>query len=130
MLATIGGRVQPFGGSVSPYVAGGLQMQFTTQERDGLGVNLNIPNSHGPYLEGGIEFRASPRWGLFASVRKAWYHTNASGLLPLDATMTNFAEVDAKAELDPLTIQAGVLTRSAAPTARPARRSGPTRRAG
>jgi outer membrane protein len=47
------------------------------------------------------------RWGVFAEVRKAWYHTRATGLLPTDATFTNFADVAAKAELDPLTIQLG-----------------------
>ncbi|MDB5667474.1 MAG: hypothetical protein JWL74_424 [Alphaproteobacteria bacterium] len=111
ILVTVGGRVQPFDGPLSPYVSGGLQVQLTTQERDGLGVNLNIPNAHGPYVEGGVEFDMSPRWGLFASVRKAWYHTEASGLLPTDATYTNFAQVNATAELDPLTIQVGLLTR-------------------
>lgn len=111
VLATIGGRVQPIVGQVSPYVAGGVQFQFTTQERDGLGVDLDIPNAHGPYVEAGVEFNVDRRWGVFAAARKAWYHTNASGLLPLDATFTTFAEVDAKAELDPLTIHAGLLTR-------------------
>lgn len=111
VLLTLGGRVQPFDGRFSPYVGGGVQVQLTTQERDGLGVNLNIPNAHGPYVEGGVEFDISPRWGVFASVRKAWYHTEASGLLPTDATFTNFAQVNATAELDPLTIQVGLLTR-------------------
>lgn len=110
VLATVGARFQPLSGTVSPYVAGGLQLQFTTQERDGLGVNLNIPNSHGPYVEGGVEFNITPRWGVFVAARKAWYHTDASGLLPLDATFTNFAQVNAEAELDPLTLMAGVTT--------------------
>lgn len=111
VLGTIGARLQPLAGPFSPYVSGGLQMQFTTQERDGLGVNLNIPSTRGPYIEGGIEYNVSRRWGIFASARKAWYHTNASGLLPTDATFTNFAQVNARAILDPLTIQAGLLTR-------------------
>ena len=111
VLGSVGARFQPLVGQFSPYVSAGLQKQFTTQERDGLGVNLNIPSTHGPYLEGGVEFNVNHRWGLFASVRKAWYHTNASGLLPTDATFTNFVEVDARAVLDPLTIQAGLLTR-------------------
>ena len=98
VLLTVGGRVQPFDGRISPYVAGGLQVQLTSQERDGLGVNLNIPNAHGPYVEGGVEFNVTRRWGVFASVRKAWYHTEASGLLPLDATFTNFAQVNATAD--------------------------------
>jgi outer membrane protein len=111
VLATLGARVQPLKGLFSPYVAGGIQFHLTTQERDGLGVDLNIPSSHGPYVEGGVEFNLTPRFGLFVSARKAWYHTDASGLLPLDATFTTFAQVNAKAELDPLTIQAGGLVR-------------------
>lgn len=111
VLATVGGRVQPLSGRVSPYISGGIQFQLTTQERDGLGVGLNIPSSNGPYVEAGVEFNVSRRWGVFAAARKAWYHTNASGLLPLDATFTSFAQVDARAVLNPFTIQAGILTR-------------------
>lgn len=107
VLATLGASVHPVRGAISPYVGGGIQVQLTTQERDGLAVGLNIPNAHGPYLQGGVDFAISDDWGLFVDVRKAWYHTNASGLLPLDATFTNFAQVNAKAELDPLTIQFG-----------------------
>jgi outer membrane protein len=125
VLATIGGRVQPLRGRVSPFVGGGLQFQLTTQERDGLGVGLNIPNANGPYLEGGIEFNLTRRWGLFASVRKAWYHTNASGRLPLDATMTSFAQINARAELDPLTIQIGALTRFGRPDSETGEEIGP-----
>jgi len=66
VLATVGGRFQPLTGRVSPFVAGGMQFQFTTQERDGLGVNLNVPNANGPYVEGGVEFNVTPRWGVFA----------------------------------------------------------------
>jgi len=115
ILLTLGGRFQPLDGPFSPYVAGGIQAQITTQERDGLAVGLDIANAHGPYVEGGVEFDVSPRWGVFASVRKAWYHTGASGLLPTDATYTTFLEVDAKAELDPLTIQVGLFTRFGSP---------------
>lgn len=111
VMATVGARVQPFRGSVSPYVGGGLQVQITTQERDGLAVGLNIPNANGPYALGGVAFKINERVGVFAEARKAWYHTNASGLLPLDATYTNFAQVDAKAVLDPLTISIGMTAR-------------------
>jgi outer membrane protein len=111
VLGTIGARLQPFTGRVSPYVSGGMQFQLTTQERDGLGVNLNIPSTNGPYVEGGAEFNVTRRWGLFASARKAWYHTNASGLLPTDATFTTFSQVNARAVLNPFTIQAGMLVR-------------------
>lgn len=107
-MLTVGASVHPFRGRVSPYVGGGYVRHFTTQERDALAVNLNIPDAGGPYIQGGIDFAMSERWGLFAEVRKAFYHTNASGLLPLDATFTNFANVTAKAELDPLTVQLGL----------------------
>lgn len=109
MTFSLGAVVKPFKGAVQPYVGGGIQYQLTTQERDGLAVGLDIPNAHGPYLNAGVDFRVSPRWGVFADVRKAWYHTNATGLLPLDATYTSFAQVDAKAILDPLTIQLGAV---------------------
>lgn len=115
VLLTLGARFQPLDGPFSPYVAGGIQAQITTQERDGLAVGLDIANAHGPYVEGGLEFDVSPRWGVFASVRKAWYHTEATGLLPTDATYTNFLNVDARANLDPVTIQVGLLTRFGSP---------------
>jgi outer membrane protein len=111
VLGTAGVRLQPLTGQVSPYVSGGVEFHITTQERDGLGVNLNVPSAAGPYLEGGVEFNVSRRWGLFLAARKAWYHTHASGLLPTDATFTSFAQVDARAVLNPLTIQAGMLVR-------------------
>lgn len=111
VMATLGVRVQPFTGKISPYVGGGLQKQFTTQERDGLAVGLNIPNANGPYVKGGVQFNVSERWGIFAEARKAWYDTGASGLLPLDATYTTFAQVNARAVLDPLTISVGAVAR-------------------
>jgi len=107
-IATVGASFHPFKGRISPYVGAGLQMHFTTQERDGLAVGLNIPNTHGPYVQAGVDFALSKRFGIFAEARKAFYSTNASGRLPLDATLTNFAQVDAKAQLDPLTIQLGL----------------------
>ena len=115
IMLTLGARLQPFDGPVSPYVGGGIQEHITTQERDGLAVGLDIANAHGPYVEGGVEINVSPRWGLFASVRKAWYHTAASGLLPTDPSFTNFLQVDARADLDPLTIQFGMFTRFGKP---------------
>lgn len=108
VIGTIGATYHPFKSQFSPYVGGGFQYQMTTQERDGLGVGLNIPNSHGPYVNAGVDYKVNSKWGVFADVRKAWYHTNASGLLPNDATYTTFSTVDAKAELDPLTIQIGL----------------------
>lgn len=111
VVATLGASLHLFRGPISPYVGGGLQFQLTTQERDALAVNLNIPNANGPYVKAGIDFAINDRVGLFVEGRKAFYHTNATGLLPLDATYTSFANVDARAQLDPLTIQIGVTAR-------------------
>lgn len=108
VVATLGASVHPFRGRVSPYIGGGLAMQFTTQERDGLAVGLDIRNSHGPYIQAGVDVAVSNSWGVFAEARKSFYTAKASGLLPLDATYTNFAAVDAAAQLDPFTIQIGL----------------------
>ena len=108
VMATIGASLHPFKGPISPYVGGGFVLHLTTQERDALAVDLNIPNANGPYIHAGVDVAVGPRWGVFADVRKAFYHANATGRLPLDATYTSFAQVDAKAELDPLTIQLGL----------------------
>ncbi len=104
VLLTVGGSFHPFKGQVSPYVGGGLQVQITTQERDGLANGLNIPNAHGPYVQGGVDFNLTDKFGVFVDVRKAFYHTNASGLLAGN-------QVNAKAVLDPLTIQVGGIAR-------------------
>jgi outer membrane protein W len=104
ILLTAGASFHPFKGPISPYVGGGLQVQITTQERDGLANGLNIPHAHGPYVQGGVNFALSDKLGIFADVRKAFYHTNASGLLAGN-------QVNAKAVLDPLTVQIGGIAR-------------------
>lgn len=111
IMATIGASFYPVKGPVRPYVGGGLATQITTQERDGLAVGLNIPNAHGPYVNAGVKAAVGPSFDIFFDVRKAWYSTHGTGLLPLDDTYTSFAQVDAFAELDPLTIQVGLGTR-------------------
>lgn len=111
VLGTIGASFHPLSGRVRPYVGGGWALQFTSQERDGLAVGLNIENTSGPYVNGGVKVGITDRLDVFADVRKAWYTTGASGRLPLDATYTVFADVTADAQLDPLTIQLGLGTR-------------------
>ncbi len=111
VLGTLGASVHPFKGRVRPYAGGGWAFQFTSQERDGLAVDLNISNTNGPYVNAGVKVGVSNRLDIFADVRKAWYTTKATGLLPLDATYTIFADVEADAQLDPLTIQLGLSTR-------------------
>lgn len=111
VLGTIGASVHPVSGRVRPYVGGGWAFQFTSQERDALAVGLNIENTSGPYLNGGVKVGITPRLDVFADVHKAWYTTKATGRLPLDASYTTFANVTADAQLDPLTIQLGLATR-------------------
>ncbi len=111
VVATIGASLHPLKGKVRPYVGGGYAFQLTTQERDGLGVDLNIPSTNGPYVNAGVNVGLTDRFDLFVDARKSWYSTNATGLLPLDATFTTFAAVDADAELDPLTFQLGFAVR-------------------
>jgi outer membrane protein len=111
VLGTIGASFHPFKGRVRPYAGGGWAFQFTSQERDGLAVDLDISNTSGPYANAGVKVGLSNRLDIFADVRKAWYTTAASGRLPLDATYTVFADVEADAQLDPLTIQVGLSTR-------------------
>lgn len=111
VLGTIGASVHPFKGRVRPYVGGGWAFQFTSQERDALAVDLDISNTSGPYANAGVKVGLSKRLDIFADVRKAWYTTKATGQLPLDATYTSFADVEADAQLDPLTIQVGLSTR-------------------
>jgi outer membrane protein len=100
VLATFGLSLHPVKGPVQPYVGGGVQFQITTQQRDGLANGLNVPNTQGLYVNGGVELSLSERFGVFVDVRKAFYHTNASGLLAGN-------QVNAKAVLDPLTISVG-----------------------
>jgi outer membrane protein len=111
VIGTLGASLHPFKGRVRPYAGGGWAFQFTSQERDALARDLNIPNTNGPYLNAGIKVGVTGRLDIFADVRKAWYTTGASGRLPLDATYTTFANVTADAQLDPLTIQLGLGTR-------------------
>lgn len=111
VVGTLGASFHPMSGPVRPYVGGGWAFHFTTQERDGLAVGLNIENTNGPYVNGGVKVAITPRLDVFADVRKSWYTTGASGRLPLDATYTSFANVTVNAQLDPLTIQLGLSTR-------------------
>lgn len=111
VVGTLGASAHPFGGRVRPYAGGGWAFHFTTQERDGLAVGLDISNTSGPYANAGVKVGLSNRLDIFADIRKSWYTTKASGQLPLDATYTVFADVDADAQLDPLTIQLGLSTR-------------------
>ncbi len=110
-LLSLGASFHPLRGPIRPYVGGGIQVQVTTQERDGLAVGLNIPNAHGPYVNAGVNVALTPSLDLFVDARRAWYHTNATGRLPLDATFTTFANIVATAELDPLTVQIGLSAR-------------------
>lgn len=107
-IITLGASLHPFKGMISPYVGGGLQLQFTTQERDGLAVGLHMNDANGPYAQAGVDVALSPRFGVFAEARKAFYDTRLTGELPTDATYTSFVPVGAHERLDPFTVQLGV----------------------
>ncbi len=111
IMATVGASIHPIKGPISPYVGAGMQFQITTQERDAYAVGLNIPNANGPYVKGGVNVALSKRLGVFAEVRKAFYHTNAGGLLPTGVAAHPYSVVDAKAQLDPITFQIGMTAR-------------------
>lgn len=106
-MVTLGANLQPFKGQVSPFIGGGFVKHITTQERDGFGIGLNIPSTSGPYIQGGIDVAVTPRWGVFASARKSWYSTNATGTLVFNGEHSIVAD----AKLDPLTIQLGLTAR-------------------
>lgn len=106
VIVTAGATVHPMKGQAfSPYAGGGLMMQFTTEERDRNAIGLNISNSHGPYVQGGFSYDIGNGLGFYVDAKKAWYHANATGLLPVSATQA--LPVEAKAELDPFVLQAG-----------------------
>lgn len=110
VIVTAGAAVHPMRGKAfSPYVGGGLMMQFTTEERDRNAIGLNISNSHGPYVQGGFSYDIGNGLGFYVDAKKAWYHANATGLLPVSETQA--WPVDAKAELDPFVLQAGFQVR-------------------
>lgn len=84
----------------SPYVGGGYVWQHTTKNTDGFATNFDIADSSGPLLQGGVDFALNDRFGLFVDVKKAWYHTDGSGLL-------GGAPLTADAKLDPVSVQLG-----------------------
>lgn len=110
VVVTAGATVHPLkGNAFSPYVGGGLMMQFTTEERDRFAIGLDISNSHGPYVQGGFSYDIGNGLGVYVDAKKAWYHATATGLLPTSATTV--APVNAKAELNPFVLQAGFQVR-------------------
>jgi outer membrane protein len=108
ITATLGASYHPLSGPIRPYIGGGYIRHQTTQTRDGLAVGLNVPSANGFYASGGVEADIGRGFALFVEGRKAWYSTNATGLLPLDATYTKFASVRGHAVLDPVTISVGI----------------------
>ena len=107
ITGSLGLNFHPLKGRFQPYVGGGVERHFTTQQRDGLGVGLNIASAWGGYVKGGLEYQLTNRVGVFVEVKKAFTTTTATGLLPLDATYTRFASIVAKPRIDPFTISVG-----------------------
>ena len=89
------------GGSVQPYVGGGLAYQATWDSDDGVVQDLDISDGHGPVIQGGVEFMASDRFGVYVDAKKAWIKNKARGTL-------GPAAITAKPILDPFILQAGI----------------------
>jgi outer membrane protein W len=92
------------GQTFSPYIGGGIGLNkiFDTEEK--LATDVTISDSHGPVLQGGVEFDLNDRFGLYFDAKKAWWSADASGFL-------GALRVTAEAELDPVILQAGALIR-------------------
>jgi outer membrane protein len=95
----------PFrGGTVSPYVGGGIAYQHVWSTEEELATNVEVGDAHGPVIQAGAEFNITPRFGAFIDAKKAFYKNDAAGDL-------GPARVTARAELDPFIIQVGGLIR-------------------
>jgi outer membrane protein W len=92
------------GRSFSPYVGGGIGINKIWSTEDRLADNLKISDSHGPLLQVGVEFDINDRFGLYLDGKKAWWSSDASGLL-------FGARVTAASELDPVILSGGALFR-------------------
>jgi outer membrane protein W len=92
------------GGTVSPYIGGGVAWQKVWSTRDGFATNLRVHDATGPVIQGGFEVSPGRGFGLFAEAKKAFYSADASGDL-------GPAHVTARAKLDPLLLQAGAFIR-------------------
>lgn len=89
---------------ISPYLGGGVAQQHVWRVKDELATNLRIGDSFGPVIQGGVEVNVTPRLGLFADGKKAFYEADASG----DIGPTR---VTARARLDPVILSAGAVFR-------------------
>jgi outer membrane protein W len=88
------------GQAFSPYVGGGIGLNKIWDTEEKLANDVKISDSHGPVIQGGVEFDVSERFGLYFDAKKAFWSADASGFLgPLKIT--------AEAELDPVILQAG-----------------------
>jgi len=104
-IFTATGTFHPFrDGPVSPYFGAGVAFQKTWSNEDVFAQNLDVHDAFGPVIQGGVDVRIADRFGVYLDAKKAFYKANASG----DLGPTH---IDAKAELDPLILQAGALIR-------------------
>lgn len=89
------------GGTVNPYVGGGIAYQATWDSDDGVVTDLDIGDGHGPVVQGGVEFMAGDRVGFYVDAKKAWIKNKARGML-------GPAVITAKPVLNPFILQAGI----------------------
>ncbi|TFI59076.1 hypothetical protein E2493_06000 [Sphingomonas parva] len=104
-IFTLTGTYHPLrGGTVSPYVGGGLGWQHVWSKKERLASNVEVGDAVGPVIQGGVDFNVSDRFGVYVEAKKAFWKNDAAGDL-------GPAHITAKAELDPFILQAGALIR-------------------
>ena len=87
-------------GVFRPYVGAGGSYMIDFSSKDGAFTNVKVHNDLAPAVEGGAEIMLSPRFGVFADVKKAWLRPKAFGSFM-------GTSVVAKTYLDPLVLSAG-----------------------
>lgn len=104
-IFTLTGTYHPLrGGTVSPYVGGGIGWQHVWKVKERLASNVEVGDAVGPVIQAGVDVNVSDRFGLFVEGKKAFWKNDASGDLgPVHIT--------ARAELDPFILQAGGVIR-------------------
>lgn len=91
-------------GRFSPYVGGGVGLNYIWSVEEKLATDVKISDSHGPVIQAGVEFDISDRFGIYFDAKKAFWSADASGFL-------GPVFIEAEAELDPVILSAGAVIR-------------------
>lgn len=86
---------------VRPYVGAGAAHLFILKTEDGSVTDLKVHDHNGFVLQGGVEYRLSRKWELFADYKHIFLKVHATGSLAGEP-------IRAKVTLDPDLVSAGV----------------------